>query len=573
MNNSWYVGGKAKSVTTGTKLPPISKVILNGDNDAVFEVGDDSGYILETYVPTATQQMAQDIYNKAHGFTYQGIIVNSAFVPPEVELGDGFTAKGVYGMVAQKEFSFTPKLSETISAPYVSEEDHEYQYTGTVQKDLDNKVQLGKLYYGTRITRKNGIEIVKTDGNIEKSRAILNSDQLAFYNDNGDEAFYFDAPTGVFRITHHANIEDALEGSQAFSSMELNLDQFEVQLGDVEGNVSNLQVTARGLQNQITAANGNITTLSNTVDGFESTFATKTGVTNQITNSINGIGLSVSNGKSSSSIQLTNNGVAIGSSQTIKFTGKVVFESDLANGITSIDGGCIDSGTISSDYLKLYGPLSVYEERQARNLSGFIGYVEGRAYNESGNIRTTYGIGVMAPGDASNPDDIANGDINYYGGSVVCTNSGARLTYGTDMFGKTTTIACVGDHCYSSQQMEVFSDRRLKSNIEYNILEKYKDFYKNLRPCRFKMNNNNSNGDKYLIGFIAQDVKESLEASKLEMSDFSGLSQFQPEEPGTEGYYALRYNEFTAMNVAMIQDLLQRVETLETRLKGENNNG
>ena len=350
----------------------------------------------------------------------------------------------------------------------------------------------------------------------------------------------------------------------------------EIQLGvkdELNQVESSVNISLQGFQQQVNDTNGTLASLKNTVDGFSATYATKTGVTNEIKSSIDGIGLSVTNGEKSSSLQLTSGGQLIGSAQTIRFNGNVVFESDLANGTTSIDGGCIDTGQIDAEYLKLYGPIAVYEDRRARDLSGFIGYVEGRAYNDNGNVRNTYGIGVMAPGDANTPEDIENGDITYYGGSVICTNAGARLTYGTDMFGDTTTIACVGGHCYSSEPMETFSDRRLKSGVVYDIAERFGRFFRALRPCRFKMRGR-QDGPQH-IGFIAQEMKSALEADGMKMDDLAALSQF-PGDGQEEGMYTIRYGELAALNTAMIQSLLARVDALENEvneLKGRLNDG
>lgn len=59
---------------------------------------------------------------------------------------------------------------------------------------------LGADYYGTRISRRNGLEIIKTDGETQKSRVVLNSDLMAFYNDDGTESLYFDTNAGKFRF-------------------------------------------------------------------------------------------------------------------------------------------------------------------------------------------------------------------------------------------------------------------------------------------------------------------------------------------------------------------------------------
>lgn len=90
-------------------------------------------------------------------------------------------------------------------------------------------------------------------------------------------------------------------------------------------------------------------------------FVTEAEMSSRITQEVNALGaslkLSVSNGEKSSTISLTKDGVSL-SSQTIQFTGQVVFKSDLSTaGSTSIDGANITTGKISADRIDV-GELS-----------------------------------------------------------------------------------------------------------------------------------------------------------------------------------------------------------------------
>jgi hypothetical protein len=334
MNNKYYVGEQAKSITTGTQDNPISKVILTGENDSVFIAGDDTGEVFEVYVPNATQQMANDMLAKAKGFKYQGYAAEGVFLPPEAELGDGITLRGVYGILANREYSFTPKLAASIDSPYTEESEHEYNYEGTYAKDLARKVTLGNYYQGVKITKQNGIEIEKTDGENVTARAILNSEQIAFYNTNGDEAFVFDSASGIFRVTQYADIEDALSGSEAWSQMELTAESLQVQISNNDGDISSLQQTASSLQVQISNNAEDIASIDAYVDS---------------------ITLSVSNASTSSTIQLKAGSTLI-SSQSISMSGLVTY-TGLADGTTTIDGGCITTGTINANRLNLTGAI------------------------------------------------------------------------------------------------------------------------------------------------------------------------------------------------------------------------
>lgn len=576
MNNKWFIGRHAKSVTVGAKRPPISKVILNGDNDAQFIVGDDTGDILETYVPTATLQMANDILARVKGFAYQGYKASNAFVPPTIELGDGITVGGVYGVLASREYAFTPKLTEGVAAPFESEEDHEYDYSGNYARDIANKVQQGKLYYGTRITKQNGLEIVKTDGNIEKSRVILNSDRLVFYNDNGQEAFYFDAPSGVFRLTQWADIEGALDGSSAFATLEFTAQQLRVELNDAKGNIASLQLTATSLQtqitdnynqlsstitqtassirteisdtkkglqssieqtasslqSQITSANGNISVLQQTANTLSSRITSANNYISSIEQSLDSIYLSVSNGSESSTVRLVKDGYYV-SSVNISFTGMVTFSDLSGAGMSTINGANITTGTINANYVSVTGQFRVGVSSGWGGMTAY-GYV-GCGYGNDGS-GTTYGAMMSATGGS-----------NY----VITTNAGTRMTAG----GNAMFVTSRG--CYASEEISIGSDRRIKKDIDHD-LGRYMELMLKLKPSRFKLINDPDG--LYHTGYIAQDLEQTMQEMGMPLEDFAGLAYTYSDK---EKQYYIRYGEFIAIAAALIQEMDRRLKVLE----------
>ncbi len=154
---------------------------------------------------------------------------------------------------------------------------------------------------------------------------------------------------------------------------------------------------------------------------------------------VDSIDLSVSNGTSSSTISLKKDGVVV-ASKTIRFTGGVVFESDLAEGNTVIDGSCIQTGTIDSDYIKLHGELTVHD--YDGEATGSLGYIEGR--DKDGDI--TYGIGIMASPSR---------------GQCYVTGSGARMGYGSSTgvtcTSKNVSISSVNGYIYFNVGEHEFS--------------------------------------------------------------------------------------------------------------------
>ena len=174
--------------------------------------------------------------------------------------------------------------------------------------------------------------------------------------------------------------------------------------------------------------------------------------------------------------------------------------------------------------------------------------------------------------------------LGSYYGSFCCArgHDGVNFTYGSMMSGSgspyfiVTNAGCrmqtdlneffvTNSGVYSSEEIVVRSDRRLKNSIEYD-LEKYEKFFLALRPTRFKYNSGQSG--RYHTGFIAQDVEEALKQSGIstqEFAGFVGLDILEAEHDGdfTGIRYNLRYGEFISLNTYMIQRLYDRVASLE----------
>lgn len=98
---------------------------------------------------------------------------------------------------------------------------------------------------------------------------------------------------------------------------------------------------------------------------------------------------------------------------------------------------------------------------------------------------------------------------------------------------------------YSSNEGEEWSDERRKRNIKTLDPEKAADFFKRLRPKRYTVKKTGMEN----VGYIAQEVKEALEAT--------GLEGIVEEE---RGYYAIRYPELIAFRIAMVQRNQKMIE-------------
>lgn len=108
----------------------------------------------------------------------------------------------------------------------------------------------------------------------------------------------------------------------------------------------------------------------------------------------------------------------------------------------------------------------------------------------------------------------------------------------------------------------VTSDKNRKNTIT-DLSEKYSAFFAKLKPRLFKYNDGTS--DRLHVGFIAQEVKEAMDAVGLDAKDFAALCIKHNPDGGEE--WSLRYSEFIAMNTMEIQKLIARMEELEKLLK------
>ena len=164
-------------------------------------------------------------------------------------------------------------------------------------------------------------------------------------------------------------------------------------------------------------------------------------------------------------------------------------------------------------------------------------------------------------------------------------DANAQLMLGTDNH-KWNTL-------YAATSTIVTSDRNEKNTIQ-SLDERYSQLFEKLQPVSYKLNDGTSG--RTHLGFIAQDIEEAMSEVGLSDLEFAGFCKAQKtqqidvidakeiegegndsgehevlshkEDVPIEGEfsYALRYEEFIALNTAMIQQLIQRVSALESKL-------
>ena len=386
-------------------------------------------------------------------------------------------------------------------------------------------------------------------------------------------------------------------------------------MSDAEGNISVLQQTSTSLTSRISDAEGNISVLQQTSQSLTSRISNAEGNISSLTQTVNGFTLEVSNGSTSSVIRLLSGSAEI-SSQTIQMNGLVTF-TGLANGTTTINGGCIKTGLIDADRLNLTGAITFSD--LSSSVQNDIDDALSTAQTAQSTVDrwsysgTTYIDGTRIMTGTVSASTLEGGEINLlngsgqtagiieltgassYGGQKVVLRSGAielnsqagdvyirSGSYGNYLQLSNGVFVGVGDlaphssgaqscgtsarrwsDIYVSASAITTSDRSLKHDIRYD-LSAYDALFDALKPCSFQYDNGRSG--RTHLGLISQDVEEALEAAGLTSLDFAGFVK-SPDEEAEGGYlYSLRYEEFVALCVREIQRLGQRVRELEGKL-------
>lgn len=131
------------------------------------------------------------------------------------------------------------------------------------------------------------------------------------------------------------------------------------------------------------------------------------------------------------------------------------------------------------------------------------------------------------------------------------------------------------------------SDKNAKTEIK-EIDDKYVDFFMRLKPVSYRL----KDGKRTHVGFVSQDVEEAMKAVGLTDLDFAGfcrdvktqrvakkrkvkvinevgeevvesVTYYEDAIVPNEYIYSLRYDEFIALNTAVIQRIYKRLSALE----------
>lgn len=254
-------------------------------------------------------------------------------------------------------------------------------------------------------------------------------------------------------------------------------------------------------------------------------------------------------------------------------TGNLTSNGLILNGIATINGNLnLATGKLTVNQNAEIGETLQLDKELYYNSSGKIGGIN----NSSGNV-TLYATGALAICGESG-----------YGRHIILTKDGIRPSHNTE----NAVLQCglTGyrwKSIWSVNALNIESDRNKKKDIK-PISGHYIDFFNSLNPVSYYRIYKTS--DRAHLGFISQEVEESLLKANLTALDFGGFCKdIKTEEvevinPDTglidikiqpvvnqngefEYNYSLCYEEFIALNTKMIQLNQQKIkeqqETIE----------
>lgn len=336
---------------------------------------------------------------------------------------------------------------------------------------------------------------------------------------------------------------------------------------------------------------------------------------------LDSITLSVSNGSTSSTIELKAGETTI-SSETIQMDGLVTF-TGLSSGTTTINGACIKTGQIDADRLNLTGAItfsdlsssvqgdindaqstanSAYSLANAANntANNAENKVEawsyrGTTYIDGSKIQTgTVEASILRGGTvellASNGRSV--GDITITStetgiglefttnrGGIRTTSagnwwvdasggsfglSGSRFSFTMDIMPNANNGASLGtsgfrwNDIWATNSNIQSSDRNIKKDIQYG-LEEYDALFDAIKPVTFRYIDGTSG--RTHMGVIAQDLEESLNELGISTQDCAAFVKAESDNPDIPGYdYAVRYGEFIPLLIYQVQKIKEALK-------------
>ena len=440
-----------------------------------------------------------------------------------------------------------------------------YNSDGSVKYDygMNGRVVIGELFLGNnlvltgtsagiKIKDTNGKDVFYADdnGNLVLSGTIFaNKGEIAGWTIDSGCLFYQSDTigTGLYGNLNRAGIAISAGSNQSNVTNAPFRVYHDGSLYAIRGSIGNWNITSQGLT-------------ANSVG----LWTTKT---HQNIAIYVGVG---DNGMADAPFRVYHDGSLVATKATI--TGNITAESGTFNGTINATSGNINGWTIGNGGLyfnnditgcgllgtTVHANIAIY----AGANSSRIGTAPFRVYHDgslvatsatiTGTINANYGyfgawnidgVRIAAQGTLLKTHIYANGVSSW-------ANDGTDYNAGWNEICETAVNG------YSANYN---SDRNIKNSIE-QYDDRYDILFDNLLPCRYKYNYGTSN--RYHTGFVAQDIFNALQIAKLATEDFAAYVCL-PTENTQGSKYAIRRDEFVALNTWQIQRCKKRIADLE----------
>lgn len=310
------------SIATGQTVT-VTRVTIGADADLGYTKGDSAGGEIRIEDnPYACQAICDDLYTAFSGLEYAPYTLTGACFDPCAELGDWLLCGDKVRSVLYKQtLTFGTAFRADCEAPHQEEVSSEYPYLSAIrqlkQKDklLEKYMEKQKDEIHSEILQTRTSILLEVGGTYATQEQVSSS--LALTADN-----------------IMAEVEKKIPDGTAMEELRSSVEQ-----------------TAEAITAEVTRAKGQEQALSSKIE-----------------QTAKSISLSVENGEKSSTIKLTGDGITA-QSKEIKFTGEMLFASNLTDGKTVINGGNIQAGKIGSKNGKVYFDLENNELRCDRLIS------------------------------------------------------------------------------------------------------------------------------------------------------------------------------------------------------------
>lgn len=352
------------------------------------------------------------------------------------------------------------------------------------------------------------------------------------------------------------------------SALMVQTDSLFSRMQDAEGNISSLTQTASAMQSRITSAEGDISTLTQTAESIGGRVSEVEGSYAELNLSVNGLTTRVQDAEGQvSTVTQTVNGLTVTDSYgTTLIAGNKIQTSTLYVDAAHVTG-TLRAGELAGQYISLIIPgTNTDYEAGYISLEGASTGAFAVELGSAGALRLEAGarasayIGCFGGGLELGYSNNLGEWVASFGLSVVPSGDGTRSCGATgrrwsQVWAVTGTIQT--------------SDRQKKKDITYDM-DAYEDVFDDLKPTPYKFIDGTSG--RTHTGFISQDVEDSLYEHGMTALDLAAFCRDpRRDEIGEiipdEYDYALRYEEFIALNTWQIQKLKARVSELEARLE------